>query len=77
MNLFVFLDRNRKAERYPWLQWKIRFFIVGSALAVVGMARGWDWLLVVGVVVLFVGFLLRFLPSGKGEDPEEMESAPR
>ncbi len=75
MIVFVYLDRERKATSYPWLQWKIRFFVAGSALAVIGMATEHDWLLLAGVGVLFIGFLLRFLPGGKGEVNDELESS--
>jgi hypothetical protein len=62
----VFVDRSRRADRYPWFEWKVRLFLAGAALGIVGMAAGMDWLVAVGIVILGGGFLLRFLPSGRG-----------
>ena len=71
--MLLFADRNRKADEYPWLAWKVRAFVVGSVLAVFGMIQENRWLLGAATLVLLVGFLLRFLPGGKGvvleEDP--------
>jgi hypothetical protein len=63
----LFVDRSRKADRYPWLEWKVRLFAIGAALAVGGMATGFDALVSVGTGVLLLAFLVRFLPGGKGE----------
>jgi len=63
----LFVDRSRKADRYPWLEWKVRLFAIGAALAVGGMATGFDALVSVGIGVLLLAFLVRFLPGGKGE----------
>lgn len=73
--MLVFLDRSRRAQSYPWLEWKIRFFIGGAILAALGMARETDWLVWAGGLMLFVGFALRFLPGGKGVSDEEAESS--
>lgn len=69
----VFLDRSRRADRYPWLVWKVRAFVAGAALAAVGMATGRQGLVTAGIVVLVIGFLVRFLPGGQGEVVEEIE----
>ena len=75
MSPIPFMDRRRRADRYPWLEWKVRLFVVGASLAVAGMAIEIQWLVVVAIVILFAGFLIRFLPGGTGEstdhpDPE-------
>jgi len=79
MGVLFFVDRSREADEYPWLAWKVRFFIVGAGLAVGGMVMEMNWLILVAVGVLVAGFLLRYLPGGKGrtleqeadEDPDE------
>ncbi len=66
----MLIDRHRRADRYPWLEWKVRFFVIGAGLAVVGMAMDVQWVVGVAIVILFAGFLVRFLPGGKGESAE-------
>jgi len=63
----IFLDRGRSGED-PHLDWKIRLFIVGAVVALLGMARDASWMLVVGILVLLAGAALRFLPS-RGAEP--------
>lgn len=65
----IFIDRSRKGGDHH-LDWKIRLFGMGALLALVGM--GLDIPLLVGsaIVVLLLGFILRFLPGG-GEDAGE------
>ena len=67
----VFLDRGRKADGYPWLEWKVRIFAAGAALAIGGMVLRIEWLVTVAIVVLVGGFMIRFLPGGTGERPRE------
>jgi hypothetical protein len=75
--LLLFVDRSRKADDYPWLPWKVRLFLAGAALAVVGMAVDSNVLVGIAMGVLVFGFMIRFLPGGKGvaegEDGEEEE----
>ncbi len=73
MSPILFMDRSRKADRYPWLEWKVRLFAVGAGLAVAGMAMDTRWLVAVAIVILFAGFLIRFLPGGTGESSEERD----
>ena len=40
--------------------WKVRFFLVGAALALAGMALAMSWVVWAGVAVLGVGLVLRF-----------------
>ena len=67
----VFLDRGRKADGYPWLEWKVRVFAAGAALAIGGMVLRIEWLVTVAIVVLVGGFMIRFLSGGTGERPRE------
>ena len=73
-----FADRSRKADDYPWLAWKVRLFTAGAVLAVFGMVQDDNRIIAVATVVLLAGFLLRFLPDGRGlvtedEDEEDVE----
>jgi hypothetical protein len=70
--ILFFPDRTRKADHYPLLPWKVRLFTIGACLAVGGMVLDLDWLIYVAIGVLAAGFLIRFLPGGKGvrEDDE-------
>ena len=64
------MDRSRKAGRYPWLEWKVRLFVLGACMAVAGMTMEIRWLVAVAIAILFGGFLIRFLPGGRGEGVE-------
>lgn len=70
MKPLVFMDRGRRAGRYPWFEWKVRLFVVGAALGVVGIGLSWDLLVLAGILVLAAGLLVRFLPGGRGVDAE-------
>ncbi len=50
------------------LEWRVRLFAAGAALALAGMYMRLDWLINVALGVLLVGFALRFLPEKGGED---------
>lgn len=56
-----FLRGRRRAGRF--LEWKVRLFGAGAALAVAGMALENRWIVGAAIVVLVAGFLLRFLPD--------------
>ncbi|TVP77349.1 MAG: hypothetical protein EA352_03795 [Gemmatimonadales bacterium] len=68
-----FADRERRADRYPWLEWKVRLFSAGAVLAVAGIVMEIDWVVWLAVVVLAAAFLVRFLPGGRGEVVDEDE----
>lgn len=69
--MILFIDRSRKAHRYPWLEWKVRLFTIGACLAVGGIVLEQDWLVRVAIAILVVGLLLRFLPGGRGVPPPD------
>lgn len=71
--VLVFMDRSRRADEYPWLPWKVRLFLLGAVLALGGMATQRDWLILVAVVILGLGFAIRFLPGGTGMVREEAD----
>ena len=70
-SLSLIMDRGRKAGRYPWLTWKVRFFLLGASMAIAGMAMAIQWLVAIAIVILCGGFLIRFLPGGRGEEVEQ------
>lgn len=67
----LFADRSRRGPD-PFLRWKVRLFLAGAVVALLGMARDSPWLLGVAVALLGAGFVLRFIP-GEGEDEDEEE----
>lgn len=60
-------SRSRSGKDDPYVHWKLRLFGVGAALAFAGMGTGLGWLVWVGVAVLGVGLVLRFLPRRSEE----------
>ncbi len=76
MSPFLFMDRHRRADSYPWFQWKVRLFLLGAAVAVVGIALELEWLTSISILILVAAFLMRFLRGGKGESVRRAERAP-
>ena len=68
MSLFSLLDRSQRAGRH--LEWKVRVFTLGAALAVAGIYFEERWMTGAAIVVLVGGVLLRYIPSGRVEDEE-------
>jgi hypothetical protein len=69
----IFLDRGRTGDD-PYLEWKVRLFLFGAVLALVGMARGSTWLVSGGILILLAGASLRFFRRpGADLPPEEDE----
>lgn len=64
----MFVDRERRSD--PWLEWKVRFFLLGAGVAIVGIGMGIPWIVGVAIVILLVAFLLRFLPGPEEEGPD-------
>ncbi len=56
-------SRERRGED-RFLAWKVRVFVAGAALEFAGIGMSLSWLVWVGIGVLVVGLLLRFLPDG-------------
>ncbi len=56
-------SRDRPDRSDPYLLWKVRLFVTGAALALVGMALVMRWLVWAGIGILVVALLLRFLPA--------------
>ncbi len=51
-------SRERRGED-RFLQWKVLVFFAGAVLALVGMARGDDRIVIVAIAILVLGVLLR------------------
>lgn len=56
-------SRSGTSDTGPLLAWRVRSFVIGAALALAGMGLDVGWLVWLGIGVLAVGLLLRFLPS--------------
>lgn len=63
----IFLNRSRTGVD-PWLDWKVRLFFLAAILALVGMARGWSWLVVLAILALFGGMALRFIGGRSSQE---------
>ena len=57
-------SRKRREGEDRFLAWKIGLFVIGAAAAFGGMATSLSWLVWVGIAVLVVAMILRFLPAG-------------
>lgn len=78
-----FIDRTpRRID--PYLEWKVRLFVLGAGLALISMLMEIGWLMAVAALLLGAGFSLRFLTSrheaalrraeqGEGEEGEEAD----
>ena len=73
--LVVFLDRRRRAG--PYLEWKVRLFVLAAVLGLAGIYLEERWLTGAAIALLFGGLALRFLPTGEeaeaAEDDDEDE----
>ena len=65
----TFLDRRRRAG--PWLEWKVRLFVVAALLGLTGIYRQERWLTGAAIVLLLAGLLLRFVPTGEAVGDSE------
>ena len=69
--MIVFLDRRRRAG--PYLEWKVRLFVLAAVLGLAGMYLEERWLTGAAIGLLFLGLALRFLPTGEDEHDAEAE----
>ena len=56
-------SRKRGSGKDGFLVWKVRIFVIGAVLALVGMGTSLSWVVWTGVGVLAVGLALRLLPD--------------
>lgn len=56
-------SRKRREGEDRFLSWKIGLFVIGAAAAFAGMAMSLSWLVWVGIAVLVVAMILRFVPG--------------
>ena len=54
-------SRKRREGEDRFLAWKVQLFLIGAAAAFAGMAMSLSWLGWVGIAVLLVAMVLRFL----------------
>lgn len=54
-------DRIQRAGDDPWLIPKMSLFVIGVALAMLGIGLGREWLVDVAIGILCIGILLRFI----------------
>jgi len=59
-----------------FLVWKVRLFVVGAAVALVGMGLSRSWVVWAGMGVLLVALVLRFLPDGDREPEDDSAREP-
>jgi len=72
--VLFFADRsNRTDDRY--LVWKVRMFAIGATLGLAGMFLDQKWLVWAAIVVLVVGFFLRFLPPASSSEAADADEA--
>jgi hypothetical protein len=73
----IFLDRMRRGDD-PHLDWKVRLFVLGAVLALVGIGTKSSAVVGLATAVLLLGLGWRFLPGGDGEGEagENDESPP-
>ena len=76
MATLIFVSRSPKTDRHPWFEWKVRLFLAGAAIALIGIATGRDWIVAVATFVLFAAFVLRFLPRGRGVLESDQSGSP-
>ena len=76
MSPLLFMDRHRRADSYPWFEWKVRLFLLGATVAVAGIALEREWMTSLALLILLAAFLIRFLPGGKGVSAERSGPAP-
>lgn len=65
------ISRKPPGESDPYLQWKVRLFMLGAVIAAAGMTTEISWLVWAGVAVLAVGLGLRFLPKRSDENQQD------
>ena len=58
-------SRERRDGEDRFLVWKVRIFVIGAAVAFVGIGMSLSWLVWAGIGILLVGLALRFLPDGR------------
>lgn len=68
--MILFIRRSRREGSDPHLKLKVVLFVLGAIMAIAGMLLVWTWLVAAAMVVLGVGFIVRFLP-GRGHTADE------
>ena len=69
----IFLNRGRDGSD-KYLEWKVRLFLLGAALAMVGVGFESTVLVILAIMVLVAGAAVRFLPKGEDLDSSTGEA---
>ena len=57
----------------PYLEWRVRLMGAGAIVALIGIWADANWLVNVAIVLLLVGFLLRFV-DGRSVVEEQLDA---
>lgn len=68
--MILFVRRSPRDGPDPYVGLKMLLFALGAAMALAGMLLTRTWLVAVAMVVLVVGFFVRFLPARADGDQE-------
>ncbi len=72
----MFFSRRRRSGRDRLLPVKMATLLVGGVLGLIGMSAGNARLVNVAIVVVLLGFLLRFLPQPRDPHGHETNTPP-
>lgn len=64
----MLLPGSRKGSDSGHLEWRVRLFALGAGLGLGGIFLEEPWMIWAAIVVLFLGFLLRFHHPSAPED---------
>lgn len=66
----MFFDRSH-THSARFLPWKTALLFVGGGIGLVGMVLDRGWVVTVGICLVGIGFLLRFVPARPERAPED------
>ncbi|MGH7576814.1 MAG: hypothetical protein ACREM1_17030 [Longimicrobiales bacterium] len=64
----LFRPDRRHRGHDPYVRHKMLVFVTGAAFALAGIASERDWLVYIGIAVLFIGVLLRLASDRRRQD---------
>lgn len=73
--MIIGIDRRQRGPD-PHLDWKVRIFLAGAAVALVGIALESGIVVGVATGILLVGFGLRFIDRSGDDGDDELEEEP-
>jgi Na+-transporting methylmalonyl-CoA/oxaloacetate decarboxylase gamma subunit len=72
--VMIFLDRGKDGSD-KYLEWKVRFFLLGAALAMAGVGLDSSVLVILAIALLVAGAALRFLPTREAAEDSAEDAA--